>query len=142
MGFLHDAAEKVPDLLTEDHADLALERADRLAAARLDPDELADARAGLKVLGRHKGALVGLTRGAAAGFLVAVAGGDQEGALDLAGVGDLTFEERRALHRASTDRALQEGDARARQRDELRALALDLGTFALTKLLPFVLMAL
>jgi len=142
MSFLHDAAAKVPDLLTEDLADRALERADRLAADRLDEDELADAREGLAVLEKHKGALVGLARGAAAGVLVSLAAGDPDGALDLAGVEDLTFEERRALHHASTDAALAEGDARKARRAALKALAADLGTFALTKLLPFLLAAL
>jgi len=136
------AGGKLSEVLTEDAVKDALDTAGVLVTDRLNPTHAEEVREGLGIVKQHSGAIVGLTRGAASAVLTLIAAGDSEGAISLAQAKAMTAEERLAAINSGTADAIDEGDRIRDRKNAIEAFASDVGSFVLTKALPFILCAL
>jgi len=145
VSLLDSLAATASDAVTAERVEAVVARAHDEAAGRTDPDavdELALLREGRDTLLAHKGALVGLGRGAVGALLASLAAGDLGRALTMAEARTLTYHELLRASKGAAGQARATAEARRAQRAAASELSAAIGRYALTRLLPYLLAAL
>ena len=137
MSLLRDAAERLTEELTDEAMTAGLREADLMARDLLDPSDAEEVLAGLELVSQHRGAVVGMTVGAASTALVLMAANSQH-----AVPAWLSYDERRALQHRSTDDAVRAAEESAKRVEALEQLGIAIGWHLLTRVLPFLLASL